>query len=212
MLTDQNIAGIYGEVAGKEGAAGPWLEKAVEEKATRIDRMLNFLVQTDKLWNRQRMLERAREVFLKVYLVRESGNVGEVPSGDLFPEVAASLCAQLRQWQKDGMKAEYRNICVRKAELIHVGNYDDRARDEYTVRITAHAQRGVRKDGNIISQDPYVTDFEDYWTFGRLDGEWKLKEVLPPSRGKQQIGAENIDQDSSEGQLNWYYRQTRANK
>jgi hypothetical protein len=70
------------------------------------------------------------------------------------------------------MKTEYRNICVRKAELIHVGNYDDRERDEYTVRITAHAQRVVRKGGNIISQDPYVTDFEDYWTFGWLDGEY----------------------------------------
>jgi hypothetical protein len=44
-----------------EGAAGSWLAKVVEEKAARIDRMLNFLVQTDKPSNRQRMLEGARD-------------------------------------------------------------------------------------------------------------------------------------------------------
>ena len=43
MLTDQNLQGIYGEAAGKEGEAGPWLERGVEKKATRIERMLNFL-------------------------------------------------------------------------------------------------------------------------------------------------------------------------
>ena len=74
MLTDQTLQGIYGGSAGKEGKAGPWLEKGTEEKATRIDRMLNFLVQTDKLWNRQQMIERARQVFLNVFLARESGD------------------------------------------------------------------------------------------------------------------------------------------
>ena len=76
MLTDQNLQGIYGEAAGQEGVAGPWLEKGVETKATRIERMLNFLAQTDKLWDRQRMQERAREVFLRVYLARESRGPG----------------------------------------------------------------------------------------------------------------------------------------
>jgi predicted lipid-binding transport protein (Tim44 family) len=211
MLTDQQVQGIYGEAAGKEGAAGPWLEKGVGEKATRIERMLNFLAQTDKLWNRQLMLERARQVFLKVYLARETGDLDQVPAADLFPEVAESLREQIRQWQADSITAEYRNLCVRKVELIHVRNFDDRSRDEYTVRITAHAQRIVRKSGRILSEDRYVTDFEDYWTFGRRDDQWKLKEVLPPAQGKKHMAEENVDQDTSADQLKWYYRQTRAN-
>ena len=211
MLTDQQLQGVYGEAAGKEGAAGPWLEKAVGEKATRIERMLNFLAQTDKLWNRQLMLERARQVFLKVYLARETGDLEQVPAVDLFPEVAESLRHQIRQWQADGITAEYRNLCVRKVELIHVRNFDDRSQDEYTVRIGAHAQSIVRKSGRILSEDRYVTDFEDYWTFGRRDDQWKLKEVLPPAQGKKRMAEENLDQDISADQLKWYYRQTRAN-
>ena len=210
MLTDDTLRGIYGEVAEKKGVTGPWLEKETEKKATRIERMLNFLVQTDKLWNRNQMLERARQVFLSVYLARESGDPGRVPVADLFPEIAESLRAQIRQRQGQGLKVEYRNLCVRKAELILVRNFADRAKDEFTARISAHAQRIIHKGDQIRSEQQYVTPFEEYWTFGRLDEQWKLKEVLPPALGKRKLAEENVDEDSSQSQLQWYYRQTRA--
>ena len=211
MLTDDTLKGIYGETAKKKGEAGPWLEKETEEKATRIERMLNFLVQTDKLWDRNQMLERARQVFMSVYLARESGDLSQVPASDLFPAVAENLRNQIKRWQSDGVKIEYRNICVRKAELVLVRNFADNTKDEYTVRISAHAQTIIRKGEQIQSQQEYVTPFEEYWTFGRLDKQWKLKEVLPPGRGKKMIVQENVDEESGPGQMQWYYRQTRAN-
>jgi hypothetical protein len=39
---------------------------------------------------------------------------------------------------------------------------------------------------------------------------WKLKEVLPPARGRQALAADNIDQGTSREQLEWFYRHTRA--
>ncbi len=211
MLTDETIQGIYSEAAGDEGPAGPWLEKGAERKASRIDRMLNFLVQTDKIWDRNKMLERAREVFLAVYLARESGDPAGVPTEDLFPEVARGLQGQMRLWQMEGLSVEYRNLCVRKADLLLVRNFLDPAQDEFTVRISAHAQKVVRKQDRLLSQERYVTPFEELWTFGRLDGKWKLKEVLPLERAKDLMEEENIDEESSQGQLQWYYRQSRAN-
>jgi predicted lipid-binding transport protein (Tim44 family) len=210
MLTDDTVKGIYGETA-KEGDAGPWVAKGEEAKANRTERLLNFLVQTDKLWDRSQMLQRAREVFMAVYLARESGDPAKVPQGDLFPTVASSLRDQIQQWHQDGVNVEYRNLCVRKAEMILVRNYPEQSKDEFTVRVDAHAQKVVRKGDRTMSQQQYVTPFEEYWTFGRLDGQWKLKEVLPPSRGKKMVGMENVDEESSAGQLEWYYRQTRAN-
>ena len=211
MLTDDTIKGIYGEVARKKGEAGPWLEKETGEKATHIERMLNFLVQTDKLWDRSQMLERARQVFLSVYLAKESGDLNQIPSTDLFPEIAEHLRTQIQQWQKQGLKVEYRNLCVRKAELILVRNFADNSKDEFVVRISAHAQRISQRGGQIMSQQEYVTPFEEYWTFGRLDNQWKLKEVLPPGRGKKMLAQENVDEESGTGQMQWYYSQTRAN-
>ena len=152
MLTDQNIREIYGEEAGKEGAQGPWLEKGAEKKAVRIERMLNFLAQTDTLWNRQAMIERARRVFLDVYLAREAGDPGQIPEGDLFPETAESLKNQLKQWQMEDMRVEYRNLCVRKVELILIRNFEQRDKDEFIVRISAHAQRIVNKGGRTVSR------------------------------------------------------------
>jgi predicted lipid-binding transport protein (Tim44 family) len=208
MLTDETLQGIYQEAA-QEGTAGPWLAKGEEKKATRIERLLNFLVQTDTLWNRQQMIDRARQVFLSVYLARESGDPSQVPDADLFPDVAQDLGKQIRQWQSDGLRVEYRNLCVRKAELLLVRNYADSSKDEFTVRIDAHAQKMVRREDRVLSEQKYVTPFEEYWTFGRLDGMWKLKEVLPPARGKKLVTEENVDEESSAGQIDWYYRQSR---
>jgi predicted lipid-binding transport protein (Tim44 family) len=172
--------------------------------------MLNFLVQTDKLWNRNQMLERARQVFLSVHLAKESGDLKQVPATDLFPEVTEHLRAQIQQWQKDGLKVEYRNLCVRKVELILVRNFANNSKDEFMVRISAHSQRISHEGERIVSQQEYVTPFEEYWTFGRLDNQWKLKEVLPPGGGKKRIAQENVDEESGPSQLQWYYRQPRA--
>jgi predicted lipid-binding transport protein (Tim44 family) len=210
MLTDDTVKGIYGEAARKEGEAGPWLEKATEEKATRIERLLNFLVQTDKLWDRNQMLERAREVFMRVYLAKESGDPDKVPAADLFPGVTEHFQLQIHQWKKDKRRVEYRNLCVRKAELLLVRNFADNSKDEYTVRISAHAQRIFYEGDKVRDEQEYVTPFEEYWTFGRLDNQWKLKEVLPPSAAKRVVTTENVDEESSKGQMEWYYRQSRA--
>ena len=62
----------------------------------------------------------------------------------------------------------------------------------------------------MISRDTYVTPYVEFWTFGRLDNDWKLKEVVPAERGNEMIAAENVDEGSSPDQLQWFYKQTRA--
>jgi hypothetical protein len=34
--------------------------------------------------------------------------------------------------------------------------------------------------------------------------------VLPPARGKKMVTEDNVDEESSAGQIDWYYRQSRA--
>jgi hypothetical protein len=131
--------------------------------------MLNFLVQTDKLWNRQQMLERARQIFLRVHLAEDATDPAQAPISDLFPEPAAAFQKQIREREASGVTIEYRNLCVRKAELILVRNFSDRNKDEFTVRISAHAQKIVRKGDRVLSEQPYVTPFRrvlDLWAAG----------------------------------------------
>ncbi len=120
QFTDKGVAQVYGKTAGQEGPAGPWLEKSVETKATRIERLLNCLVQSDKLWDRQAMWERARQVFMDVMLAREGGDPTAVHDDELFPDVALDLRQQIAKQRVAGLSVEYRNLCIRKAELILV--------------------------------------------------------------------------------------------
>ena len=210
QFTDAQLQQIYGGKAEALGPAGPWLDKPVETKTTKIERMLNFLVQTDKLWDQRAMEERVRQVFLAIKLAEEGGDDACV-RGDLFPDAAAHLAEQLAAQRKQGLTPEYRNLCVRKVELILVRNFADNTRDEFTARISAHAQQFVRRaDGGEVARDEYVKPFVEFWTFGRLDKVWKLKEVLPPAQGARELAAENVDEDSSGAQLRWYYTKKRA--
>ncbi len=61
-----------------------------------------------------------------------------------------------------------------------------------------------------MTAQEYVSPFDEYWTFGRLDGKWKLKEVELPAAGKRRVVRENLDEDSSPEQLEWYYQHPRA--
>ncbi len=209
QFTEQGLRQIYAEADHPGGPAGPWLDQNTETKVTRVERLLNFLVTTDRLWDRAAMLDRAREVFAQVMLAQEAGDPAAMPATDLFPEVAEHLAAELSARREQGTTIEYRNLCVRKLELILVRNYRDNTRDEYTVRIHAHAQKVVHRRGLLIQQDEDVEPFEEYWTFGRLDNQWKLKEVLLPAEGEAEVREENVDEESSPEQLQWYYQQTR---
>ena len=209
-FTDHGVKRVYAEAANREGPVGPSVAADAELKETRVERLLNYLVQTDKLWDRQAMSEQARKVFLEVCLAREQGDPERIPATDLFPEIAAHLKEEIRSRQAEGAAIEFRNLCVRKVELVLVRNYSDKSQDEFTARITAHAQQIVRRNGQVASEQPYVTPFEQYWTFGRLDNQWKLKEVEPPAKGREMVGQENVDEGVSAAQLEWYYQHPRA--
>ncbi len=211
MLTDEQLKAVYGGGKPGDGPAGPWLTRIVETKANRTERALNFLSQTDRLWNRQLMLERSREVFLRVCLARQSGESDRVPVDDLYPDVAEHLRAQIESMRRGGTSIEMRNLCVRKAELILFRNRTGKDDDEFVARISAHAQQIVRRAQSVFRMDDDVKLFVEYWTFGKSDGKWKLKEVLPPARGESLVSQENIDEESSEAQLQWYYSKNRAN-
>ena len=210
QFTDTGVDQIYGKEAAKEGEAGPWLEKGVETKETRIERMLNFLVETDKLWDREAMLETTRRIFLELTAARESGNPADAHDDDLFPELAAHFKETIAGNAAQGIKAEFRNLCVRKVELILVRNFADKTQDEFVARVRAHAQKILLRNGQVVRQDEDVVPFEQYLTLGRLDNRWKLKEILSAEAGQAAVQEENLDQDSSPQQVQWYYQHTRA--
>jgi predicted lipid-binding transport protein (Tim44 family) len=212
MFTDQQVRQVYAETAAAAaGPAGPWVGGRLETKATRTERLLNFLSQIDSHWQRDAMRERARQVFTAVKMSEEGGETAPV-AADLFPEALAQLDGHLLARQAQGIRMEYRNFCIRKVEIVLVRNFNDNTRDEYTTRISWHAQVIVtRADGTETRHDEDVTPYVEFWTFGRRDNAWKLKEVLPAAAGEQAQQQENMDEGASAQMLQWYYTKNRAN-
>jgi len=209
-FTDLQMEQIMGGPTGETGPAGPWRGKEAERKAGKIERLLNFLVRTDPLWDREGMLATARQGFTDLFLSREAGGLSAEASARMFPDAAKDFRNALERQRGQGLSVEYRNFCVRKTDLVLVRNFTDNGKDEYLARVYAHAQRIVKRRGEVVHMDEDVVPFDEYLTFGRLDGQWKLKEVMPPAGGAGAVAQENLDEDTSLLQLRWYYTKKRA--
>ena len=66
------------------------------------------------------------------------------------------------------------------------------------------------KSGEAVSGDSYVRDFEEYWTFVREGGEWKLAAIDDSMAGAGKVREENVDEGTSKDMLQWYYTKDRA--
>lgn len=167
-----------------EAVAGPQFEDSAggagaeeEVGGSRIDRLLNSLAKTDPLWRREYLKSRVRIIFTNVFMARETGDVKAVKAENFFPEIAAYLRDEISRTRENGITVEYRNFCIRKIGIALVQDSPDPAQDEFIARISAHAQKIVKRNGEQIQGDADVVSFEESWTFGRVDKDWRLKEA-----------------------------------
>ena len=174
-LKDPIFCEVTVEPQFEDGTGAAGMQKS--GGGSRIDRLLDSLEKNDRLWRREYMKSRVRTVFTNVFTAREAGDPAALRPEGLYPEVAAYLREDISKNRRNGIAVEYRNFCIRKVGFALVRNYPDSTRDEFTARISAHAQKVVRRNGEEIKTDEYVVPFEECWTFGRLDGDWRLKEM-----------------------------------
>ena len=85
QFTDKGVEQVAGAAAKKEGPEGPWLEGSIMTKERRVERMLNFLVKTDSIWDRKKMMLMSRSMFLSLTGAWEAGDPAAVPAADLYP-------------------------------------------------------------------------------------------------------------------------------
>ncbi|MEM3399241.1 MAG: TIM44-like domain-containing protein [Candidatus Micrarchaeia archaeon] len=208
-LTPLQLQNIYGSAAQKPTEKAPWLDDSLAQKGEKVHRMLNFLSTTDKSWDEDFMKESARRIFVEVLSAFEKRDISAL-APYLMPEALEFYNGQIGKMKEENRTIEYRNMCVRKVEIILVKNFADSDKDEFTCRISAHAQKIERKGGVVVHRDPDVVPFEEYLTFQKQKGEWKLREVQPPARAHAMIVAENVDEEVSKEQVQWYYTKDRA--
>ena len=164
-------------------------------KPSKVRYLLDSLERRDPLWNQTQMMERARQIFAAVYAARATSDLSAPVANALFPNVAEKLRADIERDRQIGREVAYEHFRVHDVEIVLARNYQDNRQDEFFTRISAEAQVTSRLKGSIVTQDQHVKAFEQYWAFGRLENQWKLKQMLPAAHGKTLISRPNIDED-----------------
>ena len=166
-------------------------------KPSKVRYLLDSLERRDPLWNQTQMMERARQIFSAVYAARAKSDLSAPVANALFPNVAEKLRADIERDRQIGREVAYEHFRVHDVEIVLARNYQDNRQDEFFTRISAEAQVTSRLKGSIVTQDQHVKAFEQYWAFGRLENQWKLKQMLPAAHGKTLISRPNIDEDAA---------------
>ena len=164
-------------------------------KPSKVRYLLGSLERRDPLWNQTQMMERARQIFAAVYAARAKSDLSAPVANALFPNVAEKLRADIERDQQIGREVAYEHFRVHDVEIMLARNYQDNRQDEFFTRISAEAQVTSRLKGSVVTQDQHVKAFDQYWAFGRLENQWKLKQMLPAAHGKTLISRPNIDEE-----------------
>ena len=175
MHEPNDVSGLPGDASVD---APPPLPEA-DSSVGRMSRLLDSLGQTDRLWRRSAIVTAARNIYTNVCLTRESSSTLDVKTSEVTLRFADHLREELRQRERDGVRIEFRNFCVRKIQVVLVTPADKGKPAQFTARITAHALKIERRGEEFVSEDPYLRAFTDCCVFTREDGIWKLDNVLP---------------------------------
>jgi len=182
-MTDAQVVQIGGP--GGPQVDAPSSDPTVTDRTSRVDALLQDLVRRDPMWDRSTMTSRVREVFLDLLLTEEAGDLSHVNPGDIMPATLTQLQASIHARISEGKAVEYRNLCVRKVDLVVVRPLPDRNNCEFMARVSAHAQTTVTQGQKVLQHDDYEKPFLKYLVFGSDNGQWKLKTILPASNAER---------------------------
>jgi predicted lipid-binding transport protein (Tim44 family) len=188
LLSAENVIERSGPSAGVSAPMAGLLEKAPEPPSAtaappqrrRLEARMAELAGSDPAWRPEAVKELARRLFVDVLLAEQSGDPAAVPADGLSPEAAADLRDRLRARAGDGVRIEYRNLCVRRADVSMVRPGAGLGGGEVIVRVLGHAAVTVRRGDRTLRADPDVTPLERTLTLVRSGGPWRLTSFDDP--------------------------------
>jgi len=155
----------------------PWADPGVTTRAPRLEAQLNALANSNPIWDRSLLQSRARDLFLAVLLAEETADVTQIDPSDMIPSAYAKVQSTIAARKNAGNSVEFRNLCVRKTEIVLAEPNPAGQGSHCTIRIHAHAQTIVTQKNVIIRRDPYERPFVQYVTLELSKGRWLLRSI-----------------------------------
>jgi hypothetical protein len=161
------------------------VSNSIESRPPQRFHLLAFISQQDSTLSPEALRNLVESMFLKLqecWQARDYTPMKPVLMPALFTQHQGQLMGMVRNHEINRLEG----LKVERIDLVHVRYTEKKDQREFAALITTSAR------------DVYVDD------------RWKLKEALSPARAKKIVTEENVDEESSAGQIDWYYRQSHA--
>ena len=113
---------------------------SIKSKGDKIHKLLNFLAETDKIWNEQQMIEQTRECFVLVNTSLESLDTSSIKD-KITTTYYQEIQERINEFVKNKQSFQIRNLTARDAEIVLVRNFHDKTKDEFISWVSGQGQR-----------------------------------------------------------------------
>ncbi len=142
----------------------------------------------DGVWDKAKIIERAKQVFLQYQSDWMSKNMQSIYTYTT-PQYFNHAALMLRAIQQMGRHSDLSNIKIHSAVVTDYHDDADNSKDRVTVKFRAQ-MRALLVDaasGNTLQQDS--SEFTEYWHFARQGDQWVLDGISQATEDKSKLVA-----------------------
>jgi predicted lipid-binding transport protein (Tim44 family) len=150
----------------------------VRDKSMRATRLMEFLGQTDSLFDPARLRDWVSEVFCRLQQCWQQRDLGPVKE-HLTPKELARNEGLINTMRCRRLVNRVEDLQVRRLEFVHVARPEETDRHQFTALITFEAMAYFvhERTGVPLGGPPKTTWFQEFWTFRRHGDAWRLDEI-----------------------------------
>jgi len=166
--------------------------RAVESKAAKTSKLLEFIAKVDSSFKEEALQQRATETFVKLQKCWQTREYGPMQAL-LMPDLYTAHCAQLQGLQRNHEINIIDHLRVDRVDIVNVCYTHVENQREFTALITAHARDYYvdDRDNHFLRGDEASAQFQEFWTFQRQGWRLLLREI-EQTRESDKLKEENV--------------------
>lgn len=156
-----------------------YISYRISKKRLIVSKALADMAVREPLWEERLLLEMAKDKFMLLQDAWSKQDLGVIKQHlhtHLFPDWERDIEGQITRGERNIVE----RISITKASIVDVQNFEDDARDQFTVAFKAKC-RDYTVDNLThkvkIAEGGKIQLFLEFWTFAWENNEWRLLEV-----------------------------------
>jgi len=184
---------------------GWYVNRKINQKKAQADALLDKLSKKDPAWDEKHLESVVRTTFFKIQSAWCDQNKDALKTL-LATDLLTEWSLQIDDLKAKGCRNVMDGLTVDGVRIVEVQNYQDTAKDSFTVCIDAAAtDYTVDRNGNIVDSntrnrskqahgEKALEKFREFWTYERQGNDWKLASIDQSGNWKRSVEAPLVDE------------------